>query len=77
MSHTEGKFSNRAPMRRIVFICRRCGTGFLRYPGRVHPEPVWLVLSTQEQGEDCFGDVVQADPDELESKLAVDTQPPV
>lgn len=56
-------------MNRIVFICSRCGAGFLRYPGQYHPEPVWMLLGGT-QGEDCFGEVIKADPEELARKLA-------
>lgn len=65
----------RVTHRRIVFICRRCGTGFLRYPGRIHPEAMWAFLQirgNEPVGEDCFGEVIKVDPDELARKLEVD-----
>jgi hypothetical protein len=46
-------------MRRVVFVCRRCGKGFLTYPGQRDPDPVWVVLQGHMRivGEDCFGEI--------------------
>lgn len=48
-----------------VFICERCGAGILRPITERHVEPMWLILSTQEQGEDCFGKIVMRTRKEL------------
>ena len=49
----------------IVFICERCGAGILRPTSERHVEPMWLVLSTNEQGEDCFGRIIPKQRKEL------------
>lgn len=40
-----------------VFVCERCGKGFLVYPGKRDPDPVWAMLSG-ERGEDCLGEIM-------------------
>ncbi len=40
-----------------VFVCKRCGRGFLRYPGRIDPDPVWAMIDGA-RGEDCLGEIV-------------------
>lgn len=47
-----------------VFICKRCGKGFLRYPGPRDPDPMWAMLSGP-RGEDCFGEIVSRNREDL------------
>jgi len=42
-----------------VFVCRRCGRGFVTYPGPRDPYPMWSWLGAGLQGEDCFGEVLK------------------
>lgn len=43
-----------------VFVCERCGKGFLVYPGKRDPDPVFLWWNGDEEirGEDCLGEIV-------------------
>lgn len=47
-------------MKNPVFVCNRCGAGFLRLPRTpIHVEPVFYWLSEEIAGEDCLGTIVQ------------------
>lgn len=43
---------------RPVFVCERCGKGFLVYPGKRDPDPVFATLDGEVRGEDCYGEIV-------------------
>lgn len=47
-----------SPTRAPVMVCDKCGRGFLvAQPHRIDQYPIWVVLSTGQEGPRCTGTI--------------------